>query len=261
MAAEVFANYARYWAESLRLPSLTREEIAAGVTTIGEEHVGAARAEGRGLVIASPHLGGWEWGAMYLIGKGVPVTAAVERLEPAAVFEWLVAFRERLGMHVVPVGPEASAGVLRALHNNEVACLLSDRLVGQASGVEVTFFGERVKLPAGPVALALRARAPILAAGIYYGRAANAHTIIFRPPLQLDRGRRFRDAVRDGAQALAAELEEVIRPAPTQWHILQPNWPGDPPLHTARSWAATLPWGGHRPALGAGAAGAPAAVP
>ena len=56
---------------------------------------------GKGVIIAAPHLGGWEWGAMYLAGAGMPVTVAVEPLEPPERFEWFVRFRERLGMQVV----------------------------------------------------------------------------------------------------------------------------------------------------------------
>jgi KDO2-lipid IV(A) lauroyltransferase len=260
MVAEVFANYARYWAEGLQLPALSPAEVGAGVTTVGEEHLDAARAEGQGVVIAAPHLGGWEWGAMYLIGKGMPVTAAVEMVEPREVFEWFAAFRERLGMQVVPVGPgtRAGAAILQALNEKRVVCLLSDRLVGEASGVDVSFFGEQVKMPAGPVVMALRARVPLMTAAIYYGRAANSHTLVFGPPVQLPANGRFRDLVRDGTQALAHELEELVRAAPTQWHILQPNWPNDPGLHSPRTWfrERMVAWGraSTEPGAGAGAA-------
>lgn len=231
MVAEVFANYSRYWSESLRLPSLSASEVAAGVKTVGEEHLRDALAGGNGVIISAPHLGGWEWGALYLIGQGIEVTAAVEPLEPPDLFQWFIGYRERLGMHVVPVGEKAGAAILQALRDKGVVCLLSDRLVGQASGVEVSFFGAPVKMPAGPVTLALRAKAPLMTAAIYYGKAANAHTIVFRPPLDLGGTGPFRAAVQSGTQALAGELEQLIRAAPTQWHMVQPNWPDDPQLH------------------------------
>jgi KDO2-lipid IV(A) lauroyltransferase len=28
-------------------------------------------------------------------------------------------------------------------------------------------------------------------------------------------------------QALAYKLEDIIRQAPSQWHLVQPNWPSD----------------------------------
>jgi lauroyl/myristoyl acyltransferase len=246
MVADVFANYGRYWAESLRLPSVPADEVVAGVTTEGEEHVDAGLAEGRGVIIAAPHLGGWEWGARYLVSRGLGVTAAVEALRPADVFDWFAGFRRRLGMNVVPVGPGASAAILQALADNHVVCLLSDRRVGDTSGVQVSFFGEQVELPAGPVTLSVRSGAPVVPAAIFFGSGADAHHIVFRPALSLPYDGRLRDTVQKGTQALAWELEDLVRRAPTQWHIVQPNWPGDPQLHGVAAWARPAPPGAAR---------------
>jgi KDO2-lipid IV(A) lauroyltransferase len=261
VVTDVFANYGRYWAESFRLPSLTPAEVEAGVVIVGRGYLDAAIACGRGVIIAAPHLGGWEWGAIRLLMSGLPVTVAVEPLEPPEVFEWFVQFRTRLGMNVVPVGPGAGAAMLRALASGHVLCLLSDRLVGKASGVEVDFFGSKVMMPAGPVTLALRSGAPLLTAALYDGHDAGRHTLVFRAPLKLNpddpgslpgsesgpsetsRGQpgvgvapvRLREKVSNGTQELARELEELISYAPTQWHLLQPNWPDDPPLRSLRS--------------------------
>ena len=240
MVGQVFANYGRYWAESLRLPTLSDAEVEAGIITVGREHLDAALAAGRGAIIAAPHLGGWEWGAIYLVRGGVPVTAAVEPLEPPEVFEWFVQFRSRLGMKVVPVGQGAGAAMLSALASGEALCLLCDRLVGQTSGVEVDLFGAKLMLPAGPVTLALRSGAPLVPAAIYYGREAESHTLVFRPPLELGSlPGKFRERVRLGTQELARQLEDLVRHAPTQWHLVQPNWPDDPPLRNFRTWAGS----------------------
>lgn len=238
LVAEVFANYGRYWAETLRLPALSAAEVGAGVDCSGSEHLERALGLGRGAIVAAPHLGGWEWGAIYLVRRAVPVTVVVESLEPKELFYWFADFRSRLGMNVVPVGPGAGAAVLSALKANHVACLLSDRLVGQAAGVEVDFFGSKLRLPAGPVTLALRSGAPLLAAAIYYRSQPGLHRLVFRPPVDLEglQGG-FREQVRVGTQQLARELESLVLAAPTQWHLVQPNWPDDPPLRRLRDWA------------------------
>jgi KDO2-lipid IV(A) lauroyltransferase len=124
---------------------------------------------------------------------------------------------------------------LQALKDGHVVCLLSDRVVAHVSGSEVSFFGAPVMLPAGPVTLALRSGAPLMTAAIYYGKQATAHTLVFRPPFELPPTGRFRQTVTSGTQILAIELEHLIRSAPTQWHLVQPNWPDDPPLH--KRWA------------------------
>jgi len=113
---------------------------------------------------------------------------------------------------------------LAAIRNNHVTVLLADRdIVG--GGVEVEFFGERTTLPSGPVTLALRSGAPLIPAAVLF-RGAGHHAVV-RPPMDLTRQGRFRDDVARLTQDLAHELEDLIRLAPDQWHLQQPNWPSD----------------------------------
>jgi KDO2-lipid IV(A) lauroyltransferase len=225
--AETFASYARYWEESLRLASLLPADIGAGVRYDGYEYMQAGAAAGRGTILAVPHLGCWEWGGAGLVVRGQPISVVVETLQPADVFEWFVWFRERLGMQVIPTGPAAAVACRQALAANHLLCLLSDRLVGGAAGVEVEFFGERTLLPAGPVTLALRTGATLLPCAVYYEPGPIGRVGFIRPPLQITREGRLREDVQRGTQLLARELEAMIRRAPTQWHLMQPNWPSD----------------------------------
>lgn len=223
--AATFESYARYWVESFRLPGTPPEVLDAGITIEGWEHVDAARAAGNGVIFALPHLGGWEWAGFWVAAcKQTPITVVVEALEPPDLYEWFVGLRESFGMHVVPLGANVAGEVLAALRANHVLCLLSDRdLAG--GGVEVDFFGERTTLPAGPATLALRTGAPVLPAAVYYeGRHRRG---VLRPPLDLTRTGRLRDDVGRITQDLTRELEGLIRRAPEQWHLLQPNWPSD----------------------------------
>lgn len=228
---EAFDSYTRYYVESFRLPSLSRRRVADGLTTVGyDEHVLPALDRGNGVILALPHLGGWEWAGRWLADRGHPVTAVVERIEPPELFDWFARLRADLGMTVVPLGEGAARELLGALSRNEVVCLLSDRDL-QRTGVEVEFFGERTTLPAGPALLGLRTGAPVLPTAVYFrGRSGSGHHGWVRPPLDTERtpGGRLRDDVARVTQDLARELEVLIRRAPTQWHLFQPNWPSDP---------------------------------
>ena len=131
-------------------------------------------------------------------------------------------------MNVVALGPDAGREVMAALKRNDIVCLLCDRDIPR-TGIEVEFFGERTTLPAGPVTIALRTGAPILPTAVYFADRANGHLGWVRPALALERrSGRLRDDVAAGTQLLASELEVLIRRAPQQWHLFQPNWPSDP---------------------------------
>jgi KDO2-lipid IV(A) lauroyltransferase len=106
-------------------------------------------------------------------------------------------------------------------------CLLSDRDI-QGNGVEVDFFGERTTLPAGPAMLGIRSGAAVVPGAVYFTSAVDGHHCVIRPPLVFEKVGGLREQVAAGTQALALELEGLIRRAPEQWHLFQPNWPSDP---------------------------------
>jgi len=221
-----FESYAAYWLEAFRLPTLTPAELDAGMSYEGYEHLEASLHRGRGTILVLPHLGGWEWtGFWFTRVVGVPITAVVERLEPPELFEWFVDFRTSLGMHIVPLGSDAGREVLKALKRNDLVCLLSDRDI-DGKGVDVTFFGERTTLPAGPATLALRTGADLVP-GAMFQRPRSGHHAVVRPPLVVERQGTLRDDVARITQDIADALESLIRIEPTQWHLMSPNWPSD----------------------------------
>jgi phosphatidylinositol dimannoside acyltransferase len=225
---EVFRSYGRYYGESFRLPTIGAEELDRGLTLEGFEHVEESLARGVGPMLVLPHLGSWEWCAYWLTRvRKVPVTAVVERVEPPALFDWFVEFRERIGMEIVPLGPDAGRSIVKAIKQAQVIALLCDRDIG-GGGTEVTFFGETTTLPSGPAVLALRTGAPLIPTGVY-DQGGGHHHAILRPPIPAERRGSFRDDVARITQAMAYDLEGLIRRAPEQWHLLQPNWPSDRP--------------------------------
>ncbi len=222
---KTFVSYARYWVDSFRLPGLSPDEIDAGFTVSGFGNIARSIADGIGPILVLPHLGGWEWAGFWLASVlGMKVTVVVEPVEPKELFDFFVDFRRALGMHIVPLGPEAGSEVLRAIKDRHVVCLLADRDI-LGDGLEVDFFGERTTLPAGPATIALRTGAPLLPAAVYFTPTGN-HGVV-QSPIAVKREGRFRDDVTSATRTIASHLEGLIRAAPEQWHLQQPNWPSD----------------------------------
>lgn len=222
-----FDTYARYWMESTRATGTGAGELEARMSMEGLDHIDAALAAGKGAIIALPHLGSWDFGGAWIASTGYPLTVVAEEVKPQALFEWFVEMRADLGLEVVPLGPRAASAVGRALRQNRLVALVSDRdLVG--NGAEVEFFGERTRLPAGPATMALRTGAVILPSAIYLRPRGRCHAVI-GPALSVEpTGGGLRADITALTQALARKLEELIRVAPEQWHMMQPNWPSDP---------------------------------
>ena len=228
LTQQVFDSYARYYLESFRLPTLTSQQVSSSMTVEGyDENMVPALERGNGVILALPHLGGWEWAGRWAADLGNKMTVVVEPIEPPELFEWFADLRRKFGMTVIPLGPEAGPAVLKSLRNNEVLCLLSDRDI-TGGGIDVEFFGERTTLPAGPATLALRTGAALLPTAAYFTDRGVGHHGVIGAPMNCERQGKLRADVQRITQDLAYELEKLIRRAPEQWHLLQPNWPSDP---------------------------------
>jgi lauroyl/myristoyl acyltransferase len=146
-------------------------------------------------------------------------------LEPPDLFRWFAAQREAMGIHPIPAAHGAIREVLTALAAGHVVCLVADRDLS-GDGIEVELFGERTTLPAGPALAAVRADVELLPVAVY-ARRRGRYLGVVRPPVDRSRRGTLRDDLARITQDLAHELERLVRVAPEQWHLLQPNWPSD----------------------------------
>ncbi len=217
-------SYARYWLEVFRLPVTPPDRILSGARTRGEATLFAAHAVGRGVVVALPHTGNWDHAGAWAVLSGMPFTTVAERLEPAAVFDRFVGYREGLGMEVLPLtgGPRPPFEVLaERVRAGRLVCLVGDRDLSK-HGVEVRFFGHPTRMPPGPALLALRTGAPLLPATLWYeGRdwGIRIHDVVPVPKTGT-----VGQKVAAMTQQLADAFAEGIAEHPRDWHMLQRLW-------------------------------------
>lgn len=178
-------HYARYWVESFRLPGTSSDVLDAGMSFDGIQHIENAVDRGTGPILALPHLGGWEWGGLWLASTyGHELTVVVEALEPPELFEWFVALRQSFGMHVVPLGPGAGTAVTNAIKAGHVICLVCDRdLNGQGSRSSSSASARPCRpdpppWPCGPVPRCCRPRSTTAARGTTPRSASRSRPIV-----------------------------------------------------------------------------------
>lgn len=211
-------SYLRYWCEMFRLPVWSPGEITERVVVHDEPRFRAALAAGSGVVAVLPHLANWDLAGAWACTTGTPLTTVMERLRPDRLYERFVAYRERLGMEVLPAGgPANRLGVLAdRLRAGGLVCLVGDRDLS-SRGIEVRFFGETARMPAGPAVLARRTGAALLPVTLWYD--GPAMHIQFAEPIRADHERG--NAIREMTQAVADAFATAIRAHPTDWHMLQ----------------------------------------
>ncbi len=227
-----FLNFARYNVDFLRAPLIRPEEILSKVHFDRWHDVDAAFAEGKGVIFVSMHVGNWDLGGAVQAARGFPLNVVADPFFNERTNAIVVNTRQWRGMKVIPV-ERAAAGIVRAMRRNEGLALLIDTPV-EDGGVEVTFFGERTMLPAGPARIALRTGARVIPVVMVRPRATSDQLICLA---DLDvRPVRTGDDHRD-AQLLTQQIvtahERFIRAYPDQWYIFRPMWPTVAPRRAA----------------------------
>ncbi len=224
LVREGMRSYLRYYCEAFRLPELTPADLAARVRAEGDGPVREILEAGGSLVCFLGHLGNWDlagaWGTVHL----GPVTTVAERLEPEEVFREFLAFREGLGMTILPLtgGPDVFPALREAAHRPGLIPLLADRDLTHR-GVTVDLCGLPARMAPGPAALALAERRPLLPVSIRHERRGRGWGIVitFHPPVEVPTSGATREKVVSMTQQCADVLGAAIREHTADWHMLQ----------------------------------------
>ena len=173
-----------------------------------------------GVIVAVPHAGNWDHAGAYFCAKGIRLVTVAERLKPEKLFLKFLAYRQAMGMEVLPLDGRVLGTLQERVEDGALVALVSDRDLSR-SGIEVEFFGGKARMPAGPALLALRTKAPLITAFVSY--TDNGVHIEFRNivlPSSGDENSKVQQIV----QMTAKNFEDGISENPEDWHMLQRIW-------------------------------------
>lgn len=216
----VFVEQARNYVEIFSIPRLDPQKLLAELRTDGWEHVSQAYEQGKGVILASAHLGPVSFVGQMVIAHGYPVALPVE--VETSEFQRSVN-RARGGAGLQLIRTDSALGIFRFLREGKVLGILADRAV-TGVGERVEFFGREALLPSAAVVLSLRTGAPLVPS--FAGRRGGVLSATFEPPLEIpNTGDRAAD-VREGVQRFARVLERYVRRSPEEWTVFEDFWHG-----------------------------------
>ncbi|MGZ4596640.1 MAG: phosphatidylinositol mannoside acyltransferase [Actinomycetes bacterium] len=224
-------SYLRYWCDVFRLPDWSPDRVVVTVRVENESYLRDALAGGRGVVAALMHMGNWDHAGAWAALTGAPVVTVAERLRPERLFDRFLAYREGLGMEILPLtgGDGDLTDTLSArLRAARLVPLLADRDL-RASGIEVELLGEATRMPPGPAMLALRTGAALHPVSIWHDPAELGGRLVirFHDEVVAPATGRTREKVTAMTQQVADEFGAAIRAHPEEWHMLQRLWLAD----------------------------------
>jgi len=220
LGKRLFIHLALNTVDLLRFPFVPCPE--GFVRVKGEKLLRELYGAQKGVVLVSPHLGNWEMGGMALVKSGLPIHVVAEPISPRRslfskdkIGNLYRRYREKLGMKTIAL-EGSGMKELKVLKRGGILALVADRDIS-GTGVEVDFFGMRVKVPRGPAALAVRTGAPIVLGVCVRGQDDRLCAI-------LEQVKYDSQNVHEITQLLVEKMEQYIRSYPDQWFVLQPPW-------------------------------------
>ncbi|QWC85288.1 phosphatidylinositol mannoside acyltransferase [Nocardioidaceae bacterium] len=204
-------SYLRYWCESFRLPSWPVDDVVARTRRVDEQRVRDALARG-GVVAVLPHAGNWDWAGTWACQEVAPLVSVAERLKPERLYDEFVAFRESLGMQILPLGEADTWPRLRTwVAEGGLACLLADRDLSRHA-VTVQLAGHAARFPSGPAQLALETGAALLPITSHY--EGEQMCLVFHPEIPPSDPQTM-------TQGVADAFTSALRAHPEDWHMMQ----------------------------------------
>ena len=213
-------SYMRYWMETFRSPDWSGERILSTVT-VSNEHLLMDPIKNRtGVVVSLPHAGNWDHAGSYFCIRGAQLVTVAEVLKPRALFEKFLAYRQAIGMEVLPLDSRAFPTLMQRARDGKLIALVADRDLS-SSGIDVQFFGGVARMPAGPAIVAIRTGIPLVTAFVSYtetGIHVDLKEIAI--PDGVDEAARVKATV----QLCADNFAEGIKAFPHDWHMMQRIW-------------------------------------
>jgi phosphatidylinositol dimannoside acyltransferase len=226
-ARRSFHNYHRSMVDFLRLPRLTSADAAQMISSRGWEHLDAAFTQGKGALLIGTHFGNWDMAGLALAARNYPVNAIADGFGSKRLENWVRSLRESHGIRIISMSNGGLKTVYHALRHNEAVGIIFDRPAGR-NGVEVEFFGEKTRFPAGPAVLALRTGAPVVVGylvrmpdGMFGGEIEQV--AVLNGKAKYDKSRSEED-IQEVTQIIVRCFEDYIRRYPDQWYMFRRMW-------------------------------------
>lgn len=218
----VFRSIARIIVSFAKFPSIRKDNVDRWIRCEGGEYFDEALRAGRGVLVATAHLGNWELSAFAHALMRAPMHVVVRPLDNP-LLDQLVEHRRALSGNHPIFKKDYARSILKALAANQAVGILIDQNVASDSGVFVDFFGTPACTSTGFAKLAAHSGAAVIPGFALWSHQEKRYILRFYPPVAITG-----DAVRD-TQAVQSRLEEVIRQYPDQWLWIHRRWKTRPP--------------------------------
>jgi KDO2-lipid IV(A) lauroyltransferase len=218
----MYRSIARTLVAFAKLPFITPENIGEWIRYEGLENFKAAQARGRGVLVATAHLGNWELSAFAHAWMTAPMHIVVRPIDNPRVDAMVEQRRALSGNHIIEK-KDAARDILRALKAGDAVGILIDQNTAPEEGVFIDFFGIKACAGAAFARLAHHSGAAVVPGFALWSAEEQRYVLRFDPIIEMT------GDVLEDTQRIHAHLENVILQHADQYLWIHRRWKTRPP--------------------------------
>lgn len=208
--------------EAMRTPRLTLKWIKRVTEYAPIQVILDLLRDGRGVVLAVPHMGNWELAGVAARFFGVRLMIIARRQKNPLTSEWLNRVRAAAGLETYFREAHSFTGIVKGLQEGKVLAILPD-LRAKGPGVSIPFLGHETRIPAGMAALARDTGAPILPACVVR-QGWTRHRWMTFPPIHPDPALGREADIERMTRHVIGFFDQAIREHPEQYFWFNSRW-------------------------------------
>ncbi len=224
-ALEMIDNHSYHWIDFFDFAGRPFAELRRRVAGAEQhEKILSAVRGGRGVVLATAHLGNWYIGGFVLAALQQKIHVVYKPDRFPVVEKFRSRMQKRWGVSEIPVGHTllSAVPVIQALTAGQIVAMQCDRDWNN-TGVAVDFFGSRAYFPRGPFVAAMTTGAVLLPSFVVR-EPGDGYRVLVEEPLEISRGGVHEEDVRRNVERFVRILERYVAKYPTQWYCFYPFW-------------------------------------
>lgn len=217
----MFCHLGMSFVETCRLYHGRGKDVLERVEVRGWEHLEAARARGKGVIVLTGHCGNWELAALAIPRRFSSTMSVVARRQNNPYLNSMVEkMRLNYGNRIIYKN-NALRNMLAVIRKNGIVGLLVDQAVFPDDGALINFLGRKAWASRAPILVARRSGTAVVPAFIH--READRHVIEIQPELVFSTDN-SEQGVAEDVQTYSRAIENFIVRHPVDWYWVHRRW-------------------------------------
>lgn len=222
-----FKNLLLNFLHLMEIRYMSKDDLAKKVTIQNIEAVKKVHEQNRAIIYVTSHYCAWELGGTAIGAFAEPIAAVYRKMKNQAYQEWVLETRSKFGNSSLEKS-NVIKPLIKLIKNGGASGILIDTAINPREGVEVEFFGKKIRQTSTPAYLARKYNAAIIPVIIKTDNEEH-YDLVFFDEIHVEKTDNEEEDIKKSTQLQADWLAKIITQNPKFWFWVHRRFKGEYP--------------------------------